>query len=101
MSEHVIRIEANCGCDRIYEPWFSVICSCGKVLVDETVEPMLLQEINAVAMEHLYASYPATHELVSWHQEWRPIADVPAQGYVHGLDPAEEDPRRAFYQEPE
>jgi hypothetical protein len=22
--------------------------------------------------------------------------DVPAQGYVHGLDPAEDDPRRVF-----
>jgi hypothetical protein len=31
---------------------------------------------------------------------WNTV-DVPAQGYVHGLDPAEEDPRRAFYQEPE
>jgi hypothetical protein len=62
-----------------------------------------LQEINALAMEHLAPSMTARAVIVPLNhiidgeqmreRLWQ-IADVPAQGYVHGLDPAEEDPRR-------
>jgi hypothetical protein len=93
VSEHEIVVEGG---------WYGmgcyVRCSCNpKALAkfDEIETP--LQEINAVAMEHLYASYPqrvvsGLPAQIDWVHGVVKV-DVPAQGYVHGLDPAEEDPR--------
>jgi hypothetical protein len=70
------------------EDWgaFDLYCSCGVWLMEDVDEITELQEINAVAKKHLDAMFDL--------DESRALAaDVPAQGYVHGLDPAEEDPR--------
>jgi hypothetical protein len=103
MSEHVIRLIPHYIWNGEDDGAFALYCSCGKFLMQDVTDPTELQKINAVAMEHLAPSMTARavvvplEHLIDGEQMrerlWQ-IADVPAQGYVHGLDPAEEDPRR-------
>jgi hypothetical protein len=55
---HVITVEANCGCDRIYEPWLDVICSCGTKLLGDVIEPLTVQRLVEVTRKHMEETYP-------------------------------------------
>ena len=80
-----------------------LVCSCLQWL-QEFPDGVRLREINTAAGRHLAETRPAvggkpwkdaaTEDILADLRRWAMLADVPAQGYVHGLDPAEEDPRR-------